>query len=165
VISSASVTILNMKGLEYEMTGCLMPMTPIALPQNLSVDLWPGSFCGTEYYAAMEPASFTLSNTTDLHMDPQDVVSPGSDNGAACSADYLLLPGGHCKNDPGHRSTDRFCGNAMGVMGIKQPVISYSKPFMFRIVTDADEITSSVDYMNRGFHLKYHQLPCSSARH
>ena len=60
-----------------------------------------------------------------------------------------------------HFSSDRFCGNDMGAMGIKQPIISFSRPFMFRVVTDSDEITNSVDYMNRGFHLLYHQLPCT----
>jgi hypothetical protein len=50
------------------------------------------------------------------------------------------------------------------VGGIRQPIISYSRPFLFRVVTDRDEITSSIDYMNRGFHLEYHQLPCSTQR-
>ena len=46
--------------------------------------------------------------------------------------------------------------------GIRQPIISYSKPFNLRVVTDRDEITDSRDYMNRGFHLKYHQLSCNN---
>jgi len=118
-------------------------------------------FCGTEYYQALEPGSFTMSNSTNLDENFQDASVSGDLHGAECKADYLMLPGGHCKNDQ-HHSTDRFCGNSLGVGGIRQPIISYSRPFLFRVVTDRDEITSSIDYMNRGFHLKYHQLPCST---
>jgi hypothetical protein len=32
---------------------------------------------------------------------------------------------------------------------------------MFRVVTDSDEVTNSVDYMNRGFNLQYLQTTCS----
>lgn len=65
------------------------------------------------------------------------------------------------------------CGNSLGVSGGRnagvdtnasptdaQTVVSFKKPFHVQVVTDSDEITASVDYMNRGFHLKYHQLPC-----
>lgn len=118
-------------------------------------------FCGTEYYQALEPGSFSMSNSTDLFENFQDNAVSGDKHGTGCDSDYVLLPGGHCKNDL-HYSTDRFCGNSLGVGGIRQPIISYSRPFLFRVVTDRDEITSSIDYMNRGFHLKYHQLPCST---
>lgn len=36
------------------------------------------------------------------------------------------------------------------------------RPFMFRVVTDGDELSRSIDYMNRGYHLNYHQLPCAA---
>lgn len=119
-------------------------------------------FCATEYYQAPEPGSFTLTNTTNLEENFQNQMAEGSDNGSSCNADYILLPGGYCKNDNDHFSTDRFCGNALGVKGMRQPIISYSRPFLFRVKTDSDELTNSIDYMNRGFHLQYHQLPCSS---
>ena len=32
--------------------------------------------------------------------------------------------------------------------------------YTFQVVTDRDELTGSVDYMNRGFHLRYNQIPC-----
>jgi len=121
-------------------------------------------FCGTEYYQAMEIGSFSLTNTTDLKQSSYDERIYGSSNGGHCSSDYLLIPGGHCKNERNHYSSDRFCGNALGVQGLKQPIISYSKPFLFRVKTDADELTNSIDYLNRGFHLNYHQLPCSTNR-
>merc|ERR1712107_427745 len=82
-------------------------------------------FCGTEYYQALEPGSFTLSNSTNLSENFQDSSVSGDQHGAECNADYLMLPGGHCKNDQ-HHSTDRFCGNSLGVGGIRQPIISYS---------------------------------------
>ena len=31
------------------------------------------------------------------------------------------------QNDATHYSTDRFCGNNLGVRGIRQPIISYTK--------------------------------------
>jgi len=119
-------------------------------------------FCGTEFYQELETGSFSLTNSTDLSNNPQDSSVEGAKHGEACVADYLLIPGGHCKNEETHYSTDRFCGNNLGVNGIRQPIISYSKPFNLRVVTDADEISDSIDYMNRGFHLKYHQLSCNN---
>jgi len=119
-------------------------------------------FCGTEFYQELETGSFSLTNKTDLQGSSQDSAVEGAKHGEACRADYLLIPGGHCKNEETHYSTDRFCGNNLGVNGIRQPIISYSKPFNLRVVTDKDEISDSIDYMNRGFHLKYHQLSCNN---
>ena len=167
------------KSFNYDQVGCFSN-DHICEPTNLeSCDIYAGytgqlnnldytacieqeyGFCGTEYYQALEPGSFTLSNSTDLNENFQDPVVEGARSGDACNSDYLLLPGGHCKNDKTHYSTDRFCGNTLGVGSVRQPIISYSRPFLFRVVTDKDEITGSIDYMNRGFHLKYHQLPCN----
>ena len=168
------------KSFNYDQVGCFSN-DHICEPTNLeSCDIYAGytgqlnnldyatcieqeyGFCGTEFYQALEPGSFTLSNSTNLNENFQDPVVEGARTGDTCNSDYLLLPGGHCKNDKTHYSTDRFCGNTLGVGNLRQPIISYSRPFLFRVVTDKDEITSSIDYMNRGFHLKYHQLPCST---
>ena len=54
-------------------------------------------FCGTEFYQEMEVGSFSLTNTTDLQHNSQDAVVEGAKHGEACIADYLLIPGGHCK--------------------------------------------------------------------
>jgi len=170
----------SIKSFNYDQVGCFSN-DHICEPTNLeSCDIYAGytgqlnnldyaacieqeyGFCGTEYYQALEPGSFSLSNSTNLNENFQDSVVDGARTGDSCSSDYLLLPGGHCKNDKTHYSTDRFCGNTLGVGNLRQPIISYSRPFLFRVVTDKDEITSSIDYMNRGFHLKYHQLPCST---
>ena len=100
-------------------------------------------FCGAEFYQELEPGSFSLTNKTDLEENFQDINVEGARNGDSCNADYLLIPGGHCKvsldlisilafqcnvqNDATHYSTDRFCGNNLGVRGIRQPIISYTK--------------------------------------
>ena len=172
----------GIKGFNYDQVGCFSNDPNCEASQLAACDFYAGytgqlnnldytvcieqkyGFCGTEYYQALEPGSFSMSNATNLSENFQDSSISGDLHGAGCGADYLLLPGGHCKNDQEHYSTDRFCGNSLGVGGIRQPIISYSRPFLFRVVTDRDEITSSIDYMNRGFHLKYHQLPCSTQK-
>ena len=72
-------------------------------------------FCGTEFYQELEPGSFSMTNKTELSDNfqvwkcteikawvyifivLQDVNIEGARNGDACHADYLLIPGGHCK--------------------------------------------------------------------
>jgi len=170
----------NVKSFNYNGVGCFSS-DPICDPDNLeSCEFVAGytgqlnnldytvcidqeyGFCGTEFYQELEPGSFSMTNKTELSDNFQDVNIEGARNGDACHADYLLIPGGHCKNDATHYSTDRFCGNNLGVNNLRQPIISYTKPFNLRVVTDKDEISSSIDYMNRGFHLKYHQMSCNN---
>jgi hypothetical protein len=55
-------------------------------------------FCGTEHYQALEPRSCKLSNSTNLNENLQDPVVEGARSGDNCNSDYLLLPGGHCRN-------------------------------------------------------------------
>jgi len=58
-------------------------------------------------------------------------ASNGDDS---CITDYLVLPGGHCKEDvASHYSTDRFCGNQMGFQGISQPIVQYTAPFILQV--------------------------------
>ena len=59
-------------------------------------------FCSTEYYQAFEPGSFTLSNSTDVNENFQVLVVEVARSGDNCNSDYLLLPGGHGKNDKNH---------------------------------------------------------------
>ena len=54
-------------------------------------------FCGTEFYQELETGSFSLTNKTDLQSSSQDSAVEGAKHGEACRADYLLIPGGHCK--------------------------------------------------------------------
>jgi len=170
----------NVKSLNYNGVGCFSN-DPVCDPDNLeSCEFVAGytgqlnnldyticidqeyGFCGTEFYQEIETGSFSLTNKTDLSGNFQEERIEGARNGDSCFSDYLLIPGGHCKNDETHYSTDRFCGNNLGVGGVRQPIISYTKPFNLRVVTDKDEISDSIDYMNRGFHLKYHQMSCNN---
>ena len=171
----------NIKSFNYNQVGCYAHNRVCDIDNMADCEMFAGytgqlnnldysvclqqeyGFCGTEYYQAAELGSFSLSNTTNLDENFQDTTVDGADNGSSCKADYILIPGGHCKNDKTHHSTDRFCGNTLGVNGMRQPITSYSRPFMFGVSTDGDELTNSVDYMNRGYHLHYHQLPCASA--
>ena len=41
------------------------------------------------------------------------------------------------------------------------PILSYSKPFNVRFKTDGAEPESGVAANNRGFQLRYTQIPCS----
>ena len=59
-------------------------------------------------------------------------ASNGDDS---CFTDYLVLPGGHCKDDVSHYSTDRFCGNQLGVQGISQPIVQESAPFILQVIS------------------------------
>ena len=61
----------------------------------------------------------------------QNRASNGDDS---CFTDYLVLPGGHCKDDVSHYSTDRFCGNQLGVQGISQPIVQESAPFILQVI-------------------------------
>ena len=62
----------------------------------------------------------------------QNRASNGDDS---CFTDYLVLPGGHCKDDVSHYSTDRFCGNQLGVQGISQPIVQESAPFILQVIS------------------------------
>jgi len=122
-------------------------------------------FCGIKYMAIPdEVGSFSLTNKTELQAEGaygEMRSNSGASNGdERCFTDYLVLPGGHCEDDQNHYSTDRFCGNSLGVSGMTQNIVQYSSPFILQVVTDKDELTGSVDYMNRGFHLHYSQIPC-----
>jgi len=130
-------------------------------------------FCGIEFSPAdrNEIGSFSLTNETKIHIPTTSDASGSASGDVKCQTDYLMLHGGHCKNDKSHYETDRFCGNSLGPPPSSsgpllaespdsQTIVSYKRPFTVQVVTDADELTASLDYMNRGFHLAYHQLPC-----
>ena len=122
-------------------------------------------FCGIEYIALDdEIGSFSMTNKTEMtpnsNFDEMRTNSGATNGDESCATDYIVLPGGHCKDDHSHYSSDRFCGNNLGVAGLSQSIVQYSSPFILQIVTDKDELTGSVDYMNRGFHLRYNQIPC-----
>ncbi len=97
-------------------------------------------FCGIEYMSiAEELGSFSLTNKTE--MVPEEAYgdqwrsNSGASNGdERCFTDYIVMPGGHCKDDQSHYSTDRFCGNSLGVAGMSQPIVQYSSPFILQVI-------------------------------
>ncbi|XP_063239502.1 uncharacterized protein LOC134540601 isoform X2 [Bacillus rossius redtenbacheri] len=73
--------------------------------------------------------------------------------GSNCTTDFIVIPnpfqGGLAVD------SDRFCGNGLA------DTITFSKPFVLTVVTNADETTGTVpDNDNRGFCLTFTQLPC-----
>lgn len=95
-------------------------------------------FCGIEYTSLPdEVGSFSMTNKTE--MVPEEAygefrANSGASNGdERCFTDYLVLPGGHCKDDQSHYSTDRFCGNTLGVNGMSQAIVQYSSPFILQV--------------------------------
>ncbi|XP_071515947.1 uncharacterized protein [Panulirus ornatus] len=111
-------------------------------------------FCGIQYQQ-VGPDGFSLTNTTSYggsHLTLPEVADAG------CMSDYLWIPG--AENEHDSDTYERFCGTKLGTARKWGTVISYSKPFTVRMVTDADEFSLVTDYMNRGFHLSYSQIPC-----
>ena len=57
-------------------------------------------------------------------------------------------------------SNERYCGHRFGNR-LPGPVVSHSRPFIFRVKTDATEPFTGTALSNRGFNLEYKQIPCS----
>ncbi|XP_042210065.1 cubilin-like isoform X2 [Homarus americanus] len=112
-------------------------------------------FCGIQYQQ-MGKTGFSLTNVTTYRDDALVSLAEVADSG--CMSDYLWVPG--AENDHGSDTYERFCGTKLGTARKWGTVTSYSKPFTVRMVTDADEFSLVHDYMNRGFHLSYSQIPC-----
>ena len=58
---------------------------------------------------------------------------------------------------------NRYCGQVLGNK-LSGPILSYSKPFTIRTKTDASEPQGGVAINNRGFKIKFKQIPCSVER-
>ena len=39
-----------------------------------------------------------------------------------------------------HYSTDRFCGNQLGVQGISQPIVQESAPFILQVIQEKSKV-------------------------
>ncbi|XP_063607519.1 procollagen C-endopeptidase enhancer 1-like [Penaeus indicus] len=112
-------------------------------------------FCGIQYQQ-MGRDGFSLTNATAYQDDSHIPSAEFADSG--CMADYLWVPG--AENDHGTDTHERFCGTKLGNARKWGTVTTYSKPFTVRMVSDADEFSLAADYMNRGFHISYSQIPC-----
>ncbi|XP_063876143.1 uncharacterized protein LOC135109059 isoform X1 [Scylla paramamosain] len=123
---------------------------------DYSVCVEPESgFCGIQYQQVGRNG-FSLTNVT--HFRDEDATPLAEVADESCMSDYLWVPG--ARDDQGSYSYERFCGTKLGNARKWGTVTSYSKPFHVRLVTDSDEHSMLADYMNRGFHLTYSQIPC-----
>ncbi|XP_047501789.1 uncharacterized protein LOC125047558 [Penaeus chinensis] len=106
-------------------------------------------YCGIAWgrVAAFGTNSFTVSGSLPSTMPLLVGTAATSGTGAACTTDYVIIPGGVDNNQ---NSEDRFCG-----LGFPDSVTSTMKPFAMYVHTDADE---STDVGNRGFGLQYRQI-------
>ncbi|XP_068217667.1 uncharacterized protein [Palaemon carinicauda] len=123
---------------------------------DYSICIEPESgFCGIQYQQ-VGTNGFSLTNITGYKDDTLLPLAEYNDMG--CMSDYLWVPG--AENEWGPETYERFCGTKFGNARKWGTVSSYSKPFTVRMVTDSDEHSLSHDYMNKGFHISYSQIPC-----
>jgi len=123
------------------------------LDYSICIKSQPG-YCGVTY-EQVDDLAFQLSGLHD-----ENLASPGNGE-VVCHDDYVYVPRGAHPEDFGRKyTTERYCGQVFGNR-LAGPVMSYSKPFMIRMKTDTDEPHGGVAQNNRGFQLKYTQIPCS----
>lgn len=134
-------------------------------------------FCGIKYgQITSDTFSFTISGDSSAAMLDLTNKANVDYSDTNCNTDYVLIPGGSLTglNQDKRFSLDRFCGTTLGVCGtttsaaqtcekIPGPVTTYTTPFVFGVVTDAnDGDPTPTDKQNRGFNLLYSQLPCAT---
>ena len=118
-------------------------------------------YCGISYNAH-SLQDFQMSGILDNIDNEPDLegIQPtfGETN---CYDDYVFIPRGHHPEDMDKKYTnERYCGHRLGNR-LAGPVVSHSRPFLFRVKTDASEPFTGVALSNRGFNLEFKQIPCS----
>lgn len=96
-------------------------------------------FCGIKYIAD----DFSMTNDTS-------VAGAALSGDGDCSSDFIIIPS--MDKDGSVTTPDRYCGTAF----VEQT--TYSQPFEIRVVTDNTEDDADVD--NKGFSIRYTQVPC-----
>ncbi|KAG7175067.1 hypothetical protein Hamer_G015287 [Homarus americanus] len=96
-------------------------------------------FCGIKYTNDHFSMSLNASNPTANSTDSQ------------CENDFVLIP--VVSKDGTVSGPDRYCGSDFAEL------TTFSAPFEIRVVTDNAE-NSTIDVNNRGFSLRYTQIPC-----
>ncbi|KAK4294518.1 hypothetical protein Pmani_032860 [Petrolisthes manimaculis] len=96
-------------------------------------------FCGIKYMSE----HFSLTKEGDAQNSP---TSGDQD----CDEDFVLIP--TVDKNGAVTKKDRYCGSGFNEL------ITYSKPFEVRLTTDSVE--PSNDQENRGYSLRYTQIPC-----
>ena len=126
------------------------------LDYSVCIQSEPG-YCGISY-RQVDTQSFQMSG-----LRGDNVAAPvnGED---LCDSDYLYIPRGQHLDDITQKFTEeRYCGQSLGNK-LSGPILSYSKPFLIRTKTDASEPHSGVAINNRGYKLRFKQIPCSVDR-
>ncbi|XP_045128961.1 uncharacterized protein LOC123514814 [Portunus trituberculatus] len=95
-------------------------------------------FCGIKYMAE----HFSLT---------EDAANPQEKKGDNdCKEDFILVP--RLDRDGKVTEPDRYCGSKL------EDITSYSKPFELRFITNSEETSNEKN--NRGFSIRYTQVPC-----
>lgn len=95
-------------------------------------------FCGIKY----------MSDHFSISEDAANEQAKKGDND--CKDDFILVP--RQNKDGTVDEPDRYCGSKL------DDVTTYSKPFELRVITNNEE--PSNDKNNRGFSIRYTQIPC-----
>jgi len=126
------------------------------LDYSVCIKSEPG-YCGIAYEQT-DPSSFQLTG-----LQEENVPSPWNGE-SMCYEDYVYIPRGQNLYDTTEQYTvERYCGQVLGNR-LSGPVLSYAKPFLVRTKTDGDEQHGGVAINNRGYDLRYTQIPCSVDR-
>ncbi|CAK9801472.1 hypothetical protein ANTQUA_LOCUS2856 [Anthophora quadrimaculata] len=107
-------------------------------------------YCSIEWSQA-SMTSFSVSGDTGS-FDPTIIGTAfAAESGTSCTKDFVIVP--HPYENGIANNTERFCGNGFTTK------TSYSKPFVLYVVTNGDE---DGEIENKGFSLKYQQIPCAA---
>ena len=128
-------------------------------------------FCGIRY-AQVDNFSFTLSLDASGITAATTLTSTNVKYGDGdCNMDYIVVPGASLTGADADKlfARDRFCGTALGFCDSSTSttactptlgaITTFSKPFILRVVTDANEVDNT-EKANRGFNLVFSQQPC-----
>ncbi|XP_015186546.1 PREDICTED: uncharacterized protein LOC107071777 [Polistes dominula] len=107
-------------------------------------------YCSIEW-SQSNMYSFSISGVTGGFLDPTlPGTSAVADSGLDCIHDFVIVPNPSENGIP--LNTERFCGNAFITK------TSSLKPFVLYVVTNDNDVN---DTQNKGFQLRYRQLPCA----
>ncbi|CAL4126051.1 unnamed protein product [Meganyctiphanes norvegica] len=104
-------------------------------------------FCGIKY-SADDLTGFSLTEASAA-----GATATEKEGDTDCASDFILIPA--VNQDGSVTEKDRFCGTKLSA---DSTVTTYAKPFIVRVLTDATETTPDAE--NKGFSLRFSQVPC-----
>ena len=127
-------------------------------------------YCGIAYTPKKEFvdgdlswSGFQMDGTAYERRNP-DLEFPPKFGESQCNEDYIQIPRGHHAEDIGVRyPAERYCGVKFGNR-VEGAVISHTRPMIVRVKMDGQEIESGIATNDRGFNLKYQQIPCTASK-